>query len=90
MNKNEIIKKLANDSNLTQKDCRTILNNFAELVGDALRTGETINLLGFGKFDVRYKNERKTYNPITKSNIIIPATKVPFFKPGKTLKQSIF
>lgn len=90
MNKNEIIKRLASESKVTQKDCRKILNNFAELVGNSLRTGETINLLGFGKFDVRYKNERKTYNPITKSNIIIPATKVPFFKPGKTLKQSIF
>ena len=90
MNKNEMIKKLASSCALTQKDCRKVLNNFAELVGAELKNGDSINILGFGKFGVRYKNERKTYNPITKSNITIPATKVPFFKPGKSLKQSIF
>ncbi len=90
MNKNEVVKKLASSTNFTQKDCKIMLNNFSQIISSALKNGETINILGFGKFEVRHKNERKTYNPITKSNIIIPATKVPIFKAGKALKQSIF
>lgn len=89
MNKNEIVKELSNSTKFTQKDCKIMLNNFAQIVGSALKNGEVINILGFGKFEVRHKNERKTYNPITKTNIIIPATKVPIFKAGKSLKQSI-
>ena len=89
MNKNDIVKSLASGCRLTQKDCKMVLDKFAELIGNGLKKGDSINILGFGKFSVKYKNERKTYNPITKSNIIIPATKVPCFKPGKVLKQSI-
>ena len=90
MNKNEFVRSLSKESSMSQKDCKILLNSFANLVAKSLKNGDSINILGFGKFDVKYKNERKTYNPITKSNITIPATKVPFFKAGKTLKEAIF
>ena len=90
MNKNELIKSLSKESSLSQKDCKRLLNSFANLVAQSLKNGDPINILGFGKFDVKLKRERKTYNPITKSNIIIPASKVPFFRAGKTLKEAIY
>lgn len=90
MNKNEIVRNISKDCKLTQKDCKTVLDGFANLVASVLRNGDSISLLGFGKFNVKYKNARKTYNPLTKSNITIPASKVPVFKAGKTLKQAIY
>ncbi len=90
MNKLEIIRSLSKKSSISQKDCKLVLDKFAELVADSLRDGESISLFGFGKFDVKFKNARKTYNPITKSNIIIPASKVPVFRAGKNLKQAIY
>ncbi len=90
MNKAEFIKELSKKSKLTQKDCANCLNAMTQLVTQTLRKGENVTLIGFGKFQVKHRNARKTFNPQTKKQMLIPANKVPQFKPGKALKEAIY
>ena len=56
---------------------------------DALKRGETIMLPGFGTFLVRNRSERQGRNPLTGEAVIMAARRVPVFKPGKSLKESV-
>lgn len=89
MNKTELIKNLSEESRLTQKDCTIVLNALTNLVGKTLSKGENITLVGFGKWEVKHRKSRRSYNPITKKQVSLPATKLPVFKAGKSLKQAI-
>lgn len=89
MNKTELIKSLSRDSSLSQKDCMTMLNALTNLVGETLSKGENVTLVGFGKWEVKHRKSRNAYNPITKKQVSLPATKLPVFKAGKSLKQAI-
>ena len=89
MNKAQLVKELSKECKLTQKDCNDCLTALTTLVQRTLRNGDNINLVGFGKFEVKHRNSRKTYNLQTKRNIIVPASKTPYFKPGKTFKSAI-
>lgn len=60
-----------------------------EAVMDSLKNGEKVQLIGFGNFEVRERSARKGRNPQTGEEIEIPASKVPAFKPGKALKDSV-
>ncbi len=90
MNKAQFVKLLSEKSKLSQKDCKTCLEAVTLVVEQSLQRGESVSLVGFGKFDVKYRNSRKLFNPQTRKNITIPATKVPVFKAGKSLKEAIF
>ncbi len=90
MNKAELVKNLSKTSKLTQKECGNCLNALMQIVTNTLKQGDNINLIGFGKFQVKNKNARKAFNPQTKSEITLPASKLPYFKPAKNLKQAIF
>ena len=89
MNKSELISVMAEKSSLTKKDCEAALDAFTAAVGDALKGGDKIQLVGFGTFEVRERAARTGLNPQTKETIEIPASKAPAFKPGKTLKDAI-
>jgi len=58
-------------------------------VADCLEKGETVKLSSFGSFVVRAKGERIGRNPKTGEKVDVPAKKVPYFKPGKELKELI-
>lgn len=88
MNKADLVSMIAAKSNLTKKDSESALNAFMETVEGALKKGEKIQLVGFGTFEVRTRNERNGINPRTKETIKIPASKAPVFKAGKALKDS--
>ncbi len=90
MNKAELVKNLSKESRLTQKDCGNCLNALMEIVKSTLKNGDNVNLIGFGKFQVKNKNARKAFNPQTKKEFVLPASKMPYFKPAKNLKQAIF
>lgn len=90
MNKQDFVKFISKKSKLSQKECKTCLEAITLSVKQLLQKGENVSLLGFGKFAVKYKNSRKFYNPLTKNNSIIPATKVPIFKAGKEFREAIF
>ncbi len=89
MNKSELIGALAEKSGLTRKDAEAALNAFTAVVAETLKSGDKIQLTGFGSFEVRERAARKGHNPATGAEIDIPASKVPAFKAGKALKEAI-
>ena len=89
MNKAEFVKEISKQSKLTQKDCNNCLNAITQIIQKSLKRGDNINLVGFGKFEVKHRMARRSFNPQTKKVNMIPASKVPSFKPGKTLKNVV-
>ena len=89
MNKNEFVAAIAEKSGLTKKDAEAALNAYTEVVTDALKSGDSVQLIGFGTFEVRERAARQGRNPHTGEAIEIAAAKAPAFKPGKALKDAI-
>ncbi len=89
MNKNEFVTAIADKSGLTKKDAEAALNAYTEVVTDALKAGDSVQLIGFGTFEVRERAARQGRNPHTGEAIEIAAAKAPAFKPGKALKDAI-
>ncbi|MFD3155544.1 HU family DNA-binding protein [Haloimpatiens sp. FM7330] len=89
MNKADLITSMAEKSKLTKKDAETALKAFIESVQETLEKGEKVQLIGFGTFETRQRAERVGRNPRTKEEIIIPASTVPVFKPGKEFKERV-
>ena len=89
MNKNELIAAVAERANLTKKDSELAVSAMIEAITDALCEGDKVQLVGFGSFEVKNREARVGRNPKTKEAIEIPATKVPVFKAGKLLKDSV-
>lgn len=89
MNKAELIKSISEKGDLTRADAEKALNAFVESIEEALASGEKVQLVGFGTFEVRERAERKGRNPQTKKEIIIKASKAPVFKAGKALKDMV-
>jgi len=88
LNKSDLVKRIAETAGRTQKDTATFVDAFIEVVTDAIRAGETIDLVGFGRFLAKERKERQGRDLKTGRTITIPATRVPAFKPGKALKAA--
>jgi DNA-binding protein HU-beta len=89
MNKTELITAIAEKSKVTKKDAEAVISAFVDVVGEQLKSGDKIQLIGFGTFEVSERAERKGRNPATKEEITIAASKAPRFKPGKALKDLV-
>jgi len=89
MNKTELIAAMAETSGLSKKDCDAALAAFITTVETALKSGEKVQLIGFGSFEVKERAARTGRNPRTKEIVEIPASKVPVFKAGQAFKDAI-
>ena len=89
MNKADLVKKMAEKSDLTRADAEKALNAFVESVQESLTNGDKVQLVGFGSFEVRERAARKGRNPQTRQEITIKASKAPIFKVGKALKDMV-
>ncbi len=89
MTKAELVTFIAKEAGLTKASAEKALEAFIKGVTEALSKGDKVTLVGFGTFYVAERAERKGRNPQTKEEIIIPAAKVPKFKPGKLLKEAV-
>jgi DNA-binding protein HU-beta len=89
VNKSELVKSLAEKAQITQKDAAKSLDAIVETIQQALAQGDKVQIIGFGSFEVRDRKERKVISPATGQEIKVPATKVPAFKPGKSLKEAV-
>ena len=89
MNKAELIAAVADKAGLSKKDTEKVINATFNTITDELVAGEKVSLVGFGCFDVKSRGERIGRNPKTKEEIKIPATRVPQFKAGKALKETV-
>ena len=89
MNKSELIAKIADKAELTKKDAEKALNAFVDSVTEALKADDKVGLVGFGSFETRVRKARVGKNPQTGAAINSPESKVPAFKVGKALKDSV-
>lgn len=89
MNKTELVAAMADKAGLTKKDADAALKAFTEVVEETLKAGDSIQLIGFGTFEVAERAERTGRNPQTGAEMVIPASKVPKFKAGKALKDAL-
>lgn len=89
MNKSELIAEVAAKAELTKKDADVAVNATIEVITEALKCGERVQLVGFGTFEVRERGARTGRDPRTNKEIKIPASKAPAFKSGKALKDTV-
>lgn len=89
INKKSISEKIAEGHNLAKKEAGDIVNEVFDLIADALKSGNKVDINGFGKFEVKERSAREGINPRTKEKIAIPATHVPGFKAAKNLKELV-
>lgn len=89
MNKSDLIGSVAEKTDLTKKDAEKAVNAIFQSIEDALARGDKVQLVGFGTFETKERAARIGRNPRTGQEIKIPATKVPGFKAGKALKESV-
>ncbi|MBI1765033.1 MAG: integration host factor subunit beta [Acidobacteria bacterium] len=89
MTKAELVEEVARAAELTKKDSEVIVDEVFKNIIQALNRGEKIELRGFGSFRVRQRDARRGRNPKTGEPVDIPAKSVPYFKPGKELKELI-
>jgi nucleoid DNA-binding protein len=89
MNKGELIEKIANETNSSKSEAQKFFDAFTDVVEDALKQEDSVQITGFGKFYVQKREAREGINPQTKSKINIAASKVPKFTAGNALKDAI-
>ncbi|ARU63013.1 DNA-binding protein [Tumebacillus avium] len=89
MNKTDLVNLVAEKADLSKKDAASAVDAVFDGIVEALATGDKVQLIGFGNFEVRERSARKGRNPQTGEEIDIAAAKVPAFKPGKQFKDSI-
>lgn len=89
MNKSELIDAIAASADITKADAGRAVDGFVDAVSKALSSGDSVALVGFGTFSVKERAERKGRNPQTGEEITIAAAKIPSFKAGKALKDSV-
>lgn len=89
MNKGELIAKVADKTGMTKKTASDAVEAVLESISEALVAGERVTLVGFGTFEVRNRAARRGVNPSTGQPIDIPASRVPAFKAGRSLRDSV-
>ena len=89
MNKSEIVAAVADELDITRKDAETAVDKIFEKITQALVVGDKVVLSGFGAFEVRERAQREGRDPRTGETIIVPASKTPAFKAGKSLKDAV-
>ncbi len=89
MNKQELVSSVSNASGLTKSDAEKAVDATFASISTSLQKGEAVRLVGFGTFDVAQRAESEGRNPRTGEKITIPARRMPKFRPGKQLKDSM-
>ncbi|HET9793138.1 MAG TPA: integration host factor subunit beta [Thermoanaerobaculia bacterium] len=89
MTKAELIEKVLTAADLNKKEAEAAVEAFFDSIIQSLREGEKIELRGFGSFRLRSRGARVGRNPKTGEKVQVPAKRIPYFKPGKELKELI-
>ncbi|HHH81323.1 MAG TPA: HU family DNA-binding protein [candidate division Zixibacteria bacterium] len=89
MTKDELVARVAKAVGLPKAKVNTVIKSTLDEIASALKKGEKVSFVGFGTFMVAERKERVGRNPRTREEIRIPATVVPKFRPGKTLKEMV-
>jgi integration host factor subunit beta len=87
MTKAELVEEVARAAELNKRDAEVIVETVFDSIIGALHNGEKVELRGFGSFRTRERGPRRGRNPKTGEPVDVPAKRVPYFKPGKELKE---
>ena len=89
MNKNDLIKKVAAENGLTQKEAAAVVNSVLNGIMDSLAAREPVTLFGFGSFSCKHRDARQGRNPATGELMEFVAGNTPVFKPAKVFKDKV-
>ncbi len=89
MNKSELIKALAEQSNIPSDEATVVVNTFIDSMKDAMAEGDRVEIRGFGSFKVKEYEGYSGRNPRTGAKVVVKSKRLPFFRPGKELKDYI-
>ena len=87
MTKAELVDQVARSTQLTKKHAEIMVNTVFDSIVDSLKDGEKIELRGFGSFRIRQRGSRIGRNPKTGAKVDVPSKSIPYFKPGKELRE---
>ena len=89
MTKAELVEIISEETGVNKKDTGIIVNLIMENIGQALVSGDKVELRGFGSFKVKTRRARLARNPRTGDSVDVPAKRVPFFKASNELKACL-
>ena len=89
MNKTELIKKVAAENELSQKQAAAVVDSVLGSVVDSVAAGDSVALFGFGTFSVKHRDARQGRNPATGEAMEFAASNTPVFKAGKAFKEKV-
>lgn len=89
MKKADLVRSIATNTDLTQKDADNALSVMVDAISEALADGQEVSLRGLGKFTVQQRGERNARNPQTGEMVKLPASRAVRFKPSQTLKDQV-
>src|SRR5947209_1764642 len=89
MTKAELIEDVSKATDMSRKDSEVIVETIFESIVKSLRSGDKIEIRGFGSFRTRQRDARVGRNPKTGARVEVPAKKIPYFKPSKDLKDLV-
>ena len=89
MNKAELIKKVAAENELSQKDAAAVVDSVLNGIMDSLAAREPVTLFGFGNFSCKHRDARQGRNPANGEIIEIAASNIPVFKPARMFKDKV-
>jgi integration host factor subunit beta len=87
--KADLIEEVSRVVEMTRKDSEVIVESIFDSVVRALRTGDKIEIRGFGSFRTRQRQPRVGRNPKTGTRVEVPSKRIPYFKPSKELKDLV-
>ena len=89
MNKSELIEAVAKSAGLSKSGAERAIDGTLSTIKGALKSGQSVTLVGFGTFRVGKRSQRNGRNPRTGAEITIKAARVPKFSAGKALKDAL-
>ena len=89
MTKAQLAEKVADKTGLKKKQAVAAVESMLDIIRHTLSKGEKVQLIPFGRFEVRHRKAREGRNPRTGQKIHIKSRKVPAFHPGKALKEAV-
>ena len=89
MTKANLVEQVAHHADIPRKQADQVVQVILESITNALQSGEKVELRGFGSFRIRQRGERIGRNPKTGEKVQVPPKKIPYFKPGKHLRETL-
>ncbi|WP_281182038.1 HU family DNA-binding protein [Halofilum ochraceum] len=89
MNKSEFVEAVAENADIPKSTAQKAVDAMVDVIGGTLKQGDQVSLVGFGTFLTRKREARQGRNPRTGETINIAASRVPSFKAGKALKDTV-